>query len=93
MVDGLAFLPLHEVQTRMEYLRSVAMPGSEALLDYFDSTYVSGSFRSIQRPAVPGEGQLGMRLRKMTGECICILISNKSSLIYKYQLLFCAINV
>ena len=65
MVDGLAFLPLHEVQTGMEYLRSISVPGSEALLDYFDATYVSGSFRSIQRPAAPGEGQLGMRLRKM----------------------------
>jgi len=42
MLDGLAFLP----------------EGLEPLLDYFDNTYVSGAFRRIQPPQLPGHWPL-----------------------------------
>ena len=67
MLDGLAFLPIHEVKAEMEYLRSLQIPDSGALLDYFDATYVFGTYRSTQRPAIPGESQpvFEIRLRKI----------------------------
>ena len=63
MLDGLAFLPIHEVKAGMEYPRSLQIPDSGALLDYFDATYVSGTYRSTQWPAIPGESQPVIRLR------------------------------
>ena len=65
MLDGLAFLSIQEVKAGMEYLRSLQIPDSGALLDYFDATYVSGTYRSTQRPAIPGESQPVIRLRKI----------------------------
>lgn len=55
-MDGLAFLPLDDVAAGMAYLRGCVPTGSglEAvsdLLDYFDTTYVTGAVRRIQRPA------------------------------------------
>ena len=38
---------------------------SGALLDYVDATYVSGTYRSTQRPAIPGESQPVIQLRKI----------------------------
>ena len=65
MLDGLAFLPLSDVTEGMQYLRNLDEEYTDDLLDYFDHTYVSGSFRRIQRPALPGEDQPTIRLRKM----------------------------
>ena len=65
MLDGLAFLPLSDVTEGMQYLRNLDEEYTDDLLDYFDHTYVSGSFRWIQRPALPGEDQPTIRLRKM----------------------------
>ena len=62
MLDGLAFLPVTE---GMQYLQNLDEEYTDDLLDYFDHTYVSGSFRRIQRPALPGEDQPTIRLRKM----------------------------
>jgi hypothetical protein len=48
MIDGLAFLPLADVQEGMRYLRCHVpqVEGMEDLLDYFDVTYVTGQLRS-----------------------------------------------
>ncbi|XP_041369007.1 uncharacterized protein LOC121383200 [Gigantopelta aegis] len=50
MLDGLAFLPVNDVPEGMTYLRDNTPDGLEPLLVYFDSTYVSGSYRRIQPP-------------------------------------------
>ena len=44
----------------MEYIRSVTPDGLEDLVDYFDSTYVSGTVRSV-RPTTNGIGRLRFR--------------------------------
>ena len=61
MIDGLAFLPLSDVSEGMTYLRSIAPTEAQPVLDYFDSTYVSGSLRPIQRPG----HTLRMRFRRI----------------------------
>lgn len=48
MLDGLAFLPLDKIVDGMLFIRENTPPELEALVDYFDSTYVSGSFRRVQ---------------------------------------------
>jgi len=50
MLDGLAFLPLCDVEAGMSYLRSVTPVYALPVLNYFDSTYVSGSYRPVLRP-------------------------------------------
>ena len=44
-IDALAFLPLEEVNDGIEYLKETVPEEAEALLNYFDSTYVSGQLR------------------------------------------------
>ena len=51
MLDGLAFLPIHEVPNGMDFLKTNTPPGLESLVDYFDSVYVSGTYCRIQIPA------------------------------------------
>jgi hypothetical protein len=53
MLDGLAFLPVSEVPQGLQYLKAHTPEGLEPLIDYFDTTYVSGSYRRIQRPVGP----------------------------------------
>ncbi|CAN8004683.1 unnamed protein product, partial [Ixodes hexagonus] len=43
MMNGLAFLPLDDIARGIEFLRTTAPPEAEDLLDYFDSTYVTGT--------------------------------------------------
>jgi len=50
MLDGLASLPIRDVVSRIQYLRENTPDGLEPPIDYFDSTYISGQFRSIQLP-------------------------------------------
>ena len=59
MMDGLAFLPFDEVHDGMAYLRTVVPDEGADLLDYFDKTYVSGSYRML-----PGGDGQPMRLRR-----------------------------
>jgi hypothetical protein len=47
MLDALAFLPVDQVIDGMQALREAAPDGTTRLVDYFDSTYVSGSYRSV----------------------------------------------
>ena len=47
MLDGLAFLPIGDVVSGIQYLRVNTPDGLEPLIDYFDSTYISGQFRRI----------------------------------------------
>ncbi|KAF0766396.1 FLYWCH-type domain-containing protein [Aphis craccivora] len=41
MLDGLAFLTINKVYDGMKYLKTVP----SEVLDYFDSTYVNGTYR------------------------------------------------
>ena len=66
MLDGLAFLPVDQVQDAIRHLRTVVpdvveSDKLESLLDYFDSTYVSGTARRIQRP---GDAETSIRIRR-----------------------------
>lgn len=49
-LDGLAFLPLCDIPAGMTYLKNNVpnVSGLRDLLEYFDTTYVSGSFRSAR---------------------------------------------
>jgi len=55
MLDGLAFLPVSEIAAGLQFLRG-CMPTGDGLedvvhlVDYFDTTYVNGSARQINRP-------------------------------------------
>ena len=64
MLDGLAFLPLTDVTEGMTFLKGCTPEGTEALVEYFDSTYVTGSFRRIQR--LNGVERLHIRRRPPT---------------------------
>ena len=44
-LDGLALLPLAMVPEGMRYIKSIATSDAEPLVDYFDQTYVSGSWQ------------------------------------------------
>ena len=52
MLDGLAFLPITDVKEGMELLKCYTPEGLEELVNYFDSTYVSGGFSSRQPSAL-----------------------------------------
>ena len=49
MLDGLAYLPIADVEDGMRYVRQNIpdVDGLIHLVKYFDNTYVSGSFRRI----------------------------------------------
>ncbi|KAE9545182.1 hypothetical protein AGLY_000725 [Aphis glycines] len=42
------FLPIEDVKKGMIYLRTIVSSNAEQLLDYFDITYVNGTYRRIQ---------------------------------------------
>ena len=67
MLDGLAFLPVDQVQHGIRHLRTIVpdvveSDKLESLLDYFDSTYVSGTARRIQPP---GGTETSIRIRRI----------------------------
>ena len=47
MINALAFLPLSDVHSGMDYLQSIVPDHIQDLLDYFNATYVNWSFRKI----------------------------------------------
>jgi len=53
ILDCLAFLPEEDVPEGMIYLRENIPDGFEPLLQYFDNTYVFGSYCQIQPPQRP----------------------------------------
>ena len=65
MLDGLAFLPLDDVLEGLAYLRDNTPEGLESLIDYFDSTYVSGGYRRIQPPPCPDGSVSPICVRRM----------------------------
>ena len=52
ILDGLAFLPTHDVDEGMQLLRAniPSVPGLQNLLDYFSATYIYGVARPVRRP-------------------------------------------
>ena len=65
MIDGLAFLPVQDVEEGMAYLKDNVPNDGAPLLDYFDATYVSGTYRSIRCPAENGSSSCTVRFRKI----------------------------
>ena len=49
MIDSLAFLPVDDLPRAMGFLKDTCPPELEDLLDYFDTIYVSGSYKRINR--------------------------------------------
>ncbi|XP_064467759.1 uncharacterized protein LOC135378611 [Ornithodoros turicata] len=49
MLDGLAFLPVEEVGDGLCFLKTVQPVDADELVRYFETYYVSGSFRSVSR--------------------------------------------
>ena len=63
MMDGLAFLPVPDLTNGIHLLRTLcpdAPPEAAELLDYFDSTYISGRLRR-QNPALNQAVRLVLR--------------------------------
>ena len=58
-MDGLAFLPVDEVKEGMEHLKCRIPDGAQELVNYFDKTYVNGTYRRAQ----PAHGQEGIRIQ------------------------------
>ena len=54
------------VSEGMNYLKEHTPDGLEPLIDYFDSTYVSGSYRRIQRPTGPDGIIPPMKMRRIS---------------------------
>ena len=65
MIDSLAFLPCDQVLEGMEYLQSVCPEELVDLLTYFNTNYVSGSFKKLQVPAAIGDDRVLLRMRKV----------------------------
>lgn len=65
MLNALAFLPADEVEDGMQLLRAFMPSVAGALTEYFDSTYVSGSFRRLTRP------NGGLHLRRLPPRFPC----------------------
>jgi hypothetical protein len=59
MLDALAFLPIDRVAEGMAHLRTITPAAAEPLIDYFDSTYVTGTLR--QRRQAPEQLLLQFR--------------------------------
>ncbi|XP_076047371.1 uncharacterized protein LOC143028903 [Oratosquilla oratoria] len=68
MLNALAFLPEEEITTGMEYLMENIpdVEGLDSLVDYFNATYVSGSFRRIQPPAQPDRDLPPVLMRRIS---------------------------
>lgn len=49
MLDGLAFLPVEDVEDGMRLLRGIMPHQATELFDYFDACYVTGTFRQLTR--------------------------------------------
>jgi len=47
-LDSLTFLPENKVLEVMDFLRTIMPPDAIDLVDYFDTTYIHGSYRSVQ---------------------------------------------
>lgn len=56
MLDSLALLPEDRVQEGMAYLKDNIPEGLEGLVEYFDSTYVTGTYRRVQQGRVHPDG-------------------------------------
>ena len=57
-LDAPAFLPTEDIPEGTMYIRGNTAPGAEGLVDYFDQTYVTGTFRTFRRAGVPLEQPL-----------------------------------
>lgn len=60
-LDGLAFLPLEDMEAGLDHLREIVPRDAQPLLAYFDKTYVTGSYRRAQ----PAHGQVGIRIKRV----------------------------
>ncbi|XP_052245107.1 uncharacterized protein LOC127854145 [Dreissena polymorpha] len=56
MLDGLAFLPTQLVNEGMAHLRTLAPEALMSVVDYFDATYVTGTYRTVM-----SEGKMRFR--------------------------------
>ena len=65
MLHGLVFLPLSDVPAGMDSLKEHTPEGLEPLIDYFDSTYVSGTFHRIRQPPGPDGVIPSMRMHRI----------------------------
>ena len=63
MLDGLTFLPVGDVPAGLAELKEDIPEGLERHVDYFDATYISGTYRSVQRQPGP-DGTVPIRVRK-----------------------------
>ena len=61
-LDALAFLPIEDIPEGITYIRTITPIDAEGLVDYFDQTYVTGTFR---RAGIPRNGPDGGALLHM----------------------------
>ena len=64
MMGAVAFLPLTDVPDAIDFLRNECPQEAEELLEYFDATYATGTYRQIRQPAAdPDAAPPPMRIR------------------------------
>ena len=66
MLDALAFLPIDDISNGLRYIQEAIPDGEyrfalESLVTYFDTTYINGALRRIQRPEETGGVKLHLR--------------------------------
>ena len=64
-LDALAFLPTKDIPEGIMHSRDNTAPGAEGLVDYFDQTYVSGTFRRAGVPRDVVDGAAIVRMRRI----------------------------
>jgi len=47
MVDGLAFLTVQKVTEGMKYLKLICAPDNINIIDYYNATYITGTYRKL----------------------------------------------
>src|SRR5580698_10155601 len=60
-LDALALLPVDEVPAGMTYLRTIAPPAAADVIEYFDTTYVSGTYRQSRTAASRASTTVALR--------------------------------
>ena len=65
ILEGPTFLPVYHITTGLSGLKENIPEGFNPLVDYFEATYILGTYRKIQRPAGPDCIVPPLRIRKV----------------------------
>ena len=83
-LDALAFLPIEDIPEGITYIRTITPIDAEGLVDYFDQTYVTGTFRraGIPRNGPDGGALLHKKNKSLNGFMVKKLIAIQMSFMH-----------